>query len=84
MFQQIGAMKDGLYGNSLTFDPNICCSTYSKHKQKQDEEKCLQIIGCDTLHTKQNCSEKLSLLKQQTNFSMPIYNTFIWTTVCTM
>ena len=50
-------------GNSLTFDPNICCSTYGKHKQKQDEEKCLQTIGGDPLHTKQNCSEKLSLLK---------------------
>jgi len=63
MFQQIGAMKDGLCGNSLTFDPNIRCRTYSKHKQKQDEEKCLQTIGCDPLDTKQNCSEKLSLLK---------------------
>lgn len=63
MFQQIGAMRDRLCRNSLTFNPNIRRSTYGKHKQKQDEEKCLQIIGRDPLHTKQNCSEQLSLLK---------------------
>lgn len=63
MFQQLGALKDGLCSNSITFNPNIRRSTYGKHKQKQDEEKCLQIIGCHPLHTKQNCSEKFSLLR---------------------
>ena len=50
---------------SVTFNPHKTCRWDSKHQQEQDEHKCLQVVGCNSLYTKQNGAQKLPLNKNK-------------------
>ena len=44
-----------------TLDPNIRSSCDGEDEKEQDEHECLQVIGCHSLHTKQNRPQQLTL-----------------------
>lgn len=38
----------------LTFYPHINSCSNGKHKEEEDEDESLQVVGCHSLHTKED------------------------------
>lgn len=51
----------------VTFNPHVSGSGDGKHEQEEDEDEGLQVVCCDSLHTKQDGPEQFALETQCKN-----------------
>lgn len=54
----------------VTFNPHVNCGSNGKHKQEEDEDESLQIVCCNSLHTKQDGPEQFTLKAQWNTISL--------------